>query len=565
MNRPVAIALILLAAGSGFATGWLKPDAVTAARSAQTAGAGATETPAISTASAVSAEDAPPALPELTTVDDCREFLRTSGKLFAARHPLTRQAIRDFALRRWLELDAESALQEAERHPGNEYADTGFAPELFRVWLDLNVDSAIEGWTQANPMLAKNVRVAFLSALADKDPARAFALWETPRGKSESQHFDPAEEAIFQRWAQADPAGALAERDSAQVRGAWIDADPAAAYAKLKIWKDAHNTGWPPRADTAARLMPWLLANSPGEAAELVTIVTTGEQGSPFHLKTFAEAWLSKDPDGALRWARSQPPSSPISLELAFAGAQHVATSDPEAALELLRRLNKAAPTSGSDEYRAFFKNAAAREAFASLAATDNAKARELLAAEPELAKNGGLAGYLTHAFAGDTDAAIQQCREWLRDPALKEAAAAGAMTSFRWGHGAGARDPSELLAAIPEIADKVDADVLSGWAKANPTGAADFITERLRGGHDIEGLQSEGVLAELAISQPEYTGLWLQRLPDPELQAQAAKTLAANWSAFDPEAAAAWINSLPPGTLRDAAAREMAADQEGP
>lgn len=553
MNRPVSIALILLAAAGGFAAGWWPlAERESVAASAMPRGE---EAPAVATAVVLPNEDAPPSLPELNSVEECREFLRTSGKKFSARHPLTRQAIRDYALRRWLELDAESALQEAERQPGNEFAENGFAPELFRVWLDLNVDSAIEGWTQANPLLAKNVRAAFLSTLADKDPARAFELWKTSRGKSARRVYDPAEEAIFQRWAQQDPKAALQCRDNDLVWGAWIDADPATAYAELK----RRNAGdWPPAAGVAVRLFPWLQRESPAEAAQLMAAVSAKEPDSGLNAGTLANSWVARDARGALRWAETQPSQSALAQEVMLAGISHIATSDPEAAIALLRRVDQAPSSKVNAQYDAFKRSYAAREAFASLAAADQTKARELLAADPELAKNGGVAGFLTYAFAGDTATAIQQTREWLREPALKEAAAEGALMAFNWEHGAGARDPSELLAAIPELADKVKADVLSGWAKVNPAGAADFIMERARGGHDISGLTDEGVLAELAIAQPEYTGLWLQRLPDPELQTQAAKTLSANWAAFDPAAAAAWINSLPAGPVRDTATEEF-------
>ena len=104
----------------------------------------------------------------------------------------------------------------------------------------------------------------------------------------------------------------------------------------------------------------------------------------------------------------------------------------------------------------------------------------------------------------------------------------------------------------------------MEGWVATDPLAVADFISERYAADKPINDLGHRRVLAELAIAQPEYTGLWLQRLPDPELQAQAAKTLSANWSAFDPAAAAAWINSLPAGPVRDTAAEEFNRHQSG-
>ena len=144
--------------------------------------------------------------------------------------------------------------------------------------------------------------------------------------------------------------------------------------------------------------------------------------------------------------------------------------------------------------------------------------------------------------------------REWSANPALKDTATEAVLAAFEPGRDGSVHDPSALIAASPELADKVDGKILSGWAKANPTSAADFITKRIAAGKNLENLGRSGVLTELSVSQPQYTGLWLQRLRHPDLQMEAAETLSSNWSAFDPEAAAKWINGLPDGAVRQAA-----------
>ena len=113
------------------------------------------------------------------------------------------------------------------------------------------------------------------------------------------------------------------------------------------------------------------------------------------------------------------------------------------------------------------------------------------------------------------------------------------------------------MLAAIPELNDAVDANVLSTWTKVDPEAAAAWIHERLEQGRKVhfkDDDHDEGVLADLATSRPEFTASWLLELPDAALQAEAAKTLVANWAAIDPAAADAWIGSLPPGPVLDAA-----------
>ena len=139
----------------------------------------------------------------------------------------------------------------------------------------------------------------------------------------------------------------------------------------------------------------------------------------------------------------------------------------------------------------------------------------------------------------------------------MKAAAEKAWALSFSWSHGAGGRDPGAMLAAIPELNEAVDAYVLSTWTKVDPEAAAGWIQERLEQGKTVRfkgEYSDEGILTDLAISRPEFTASWLLDLPDPAVQAKAADTLAANWSAFDPAAADAWIASLPAGPVREAA-----------
>jgi hypothetical protein len=113
------------------------------------------------------------------------------------------------------------------------------------------------------------------------------------------------------------------------------------------------------------------------------------------------------------------------------------------------------------------------------------------------------------------------------------------------------------MLAAIPELNDAVNGGVLSTWAKAAPETAAAWIGERLEQGKEVP-LEDKGVLAELAISKPEFTASWLVGLPAGDIRKSAAETLTANWGAFDPVAAREWIATLADDDLRDAAEKGM-------
>lgn len=537
MKRSATAAILLAATAAGFAAGWFRGAEEPLPAASQPARAGTAYTPVVTTAPVPA-----PLLAKLDSVEDCQIFLAEVNRKYAASHPYTRRAIRDYTLRRWLELDAESALVEAERQPGNEFSTEGFAPDLFRVWLDLNVESAISAFNQANPILAKNVRLSFLTALADKDPEKAFAVWKTGRGQIDKKA-DPAAEEIFRRWAQRDPRQAIEKApggfEQEVAVNEWAQNEPkeALAWARTRPGNDAYMM--------SAAFLPALLQTDPVRAQK-----TLGEM-NPLSLESAGRNWAERDTAGAIAWAEGQAPNAPLVREVFVAAAAKLAYTDPERALEILRVQARQAPSPPRDDRSS---GGAMRGVFAVLAAADPEKIRQLVAEEPELGKGGGMAGYFTYAFASDPAAAIAQYREWAENPALKEAAAAAVLATFEASRNEAVRDPSELIAAVPELADKVDGRILRGWARANPMAAAEFITQRIAAGKSFDNLHQTGVLSELAVSQPQYTSLWLQRLRNPDLQIEAAETLAVNWAAFDPEAAAAWINGLSDGSVRQAA-----------
>ena len=117
----------------------------------------------------------------------------------------------------------------------------------------------------------------------------------------------------------------------------------------------------------------------------------------------------------------------------------------------------------------------------------------------------------------------------------------------------------------MPELTSRFSSiEGLSGWAKANPIGAAEFITQRTAAGDNLKDLKASGILADIAIAEPAWTSEWLMALPDTSLQKEAAETLGANWITFDPEAAERWMASLPEGPVREAAKAGIARRDEG-
>lgn len=366
-------------------------------------------------------------------------------------------------------------------------------------------------------------------------------------------------------WMRADPAAAIASLDdkdhkaekmSAGITEMWAEMDFNAAWshffpdADAKMVMKSENGG--------ALLARGLLAGSP-VAMDLLRLLRrddSTEEGSTFGI---AGVMIDIDPRAALEWAKILPVEDPLRSQIMAGAARSFASSDPEKALVMLRE-------SGGVGHE-WDRKGAIREIFAALAAGDSAGTAARVGLLPEDERTSAISGYLTHTFMVDPAEAAERCRSWLADPALRKNLMEGWAQSFSWGHGAGIRHPAGMLEAIPELNDAVDDNVLSTWAKGDPEAAAGWIGRRLEAGEKVP-LGDEGILAEIAISKPEFMAAWLTELPQGALlrhggfvpkesgweHKSAAETLTANWGAFDPAAAREWTESLPAGELRSAA-----------
>lgn len=557
MKTPAATLCLLLAAGAGFSLGWVPGR--NPARPGLPAPAGpAAGNPSMPPAPAGdSSMELAALLPELTSAAACQAYLKELDLHLKGRHTLLHDTARDFALRCWLELDAESALAAAEAGADSGSGAGGIGGELFRIWLDLNPESAIAAWNQTSPALARLSVGSFLSTLAQSDAPRAFGILVSPRGSAAQRRFDPTAHQVLRLWAQQDPLAALAAvktvdtGNKGAARGVnlprdaiwegWAASDPAGLLAYARSGTDPGCT----LRSTAGWLVPALLKSDPKAvqaALEACGDITYGVTSS----------WTQKDPLAALAWAETQPADSRLAMDLKLHAAGKLATADPLRAIALLGEYRPA----GGGMDQGFWLKSGYREAFASLAATDPAKAREMIEADPALAAGGALNGYMTHAINADPAAAMAQAKAWLQVPELEKAVVPAILMAYNLPHGAAPRDFSPVLEAMPELASQVDAETLKGWAIAAPESAAEFLASREAAGQPMEAIMDAGVLSRIASSRPEWTAGWLASLPEGALRQETAEMLAANWSTFDPEAAEAWIGSLPPGPSRDAALR---------
>jgi len=485
--------------------------------------------------------------PRLPDVDACRDLWRISNQQ-DDRHPLLRRMDQSRALRRWIELDPNGALAEAERNPS---AD--FAGQLFLEWISLDPAAALDALNGAGRPLSFAVADDFFITLMSKDPGMATESLKSPRWQNETFLSWDFKADVGREWMLADPAAAIAslggsppENLAEGERGileAWAEMDFKAAWAHC--FPDSSTEEAFKSQHAGELLARGLLAGSP-EALKvfesLSWIVFDKHEG-------IADQMVRANPREALAWAASRPADDLLRMGIFGRAADSISSSDPEQALALLAQSGDSTPD---------WKEAGTlRQIFAALSASDPSATTARIRSLPQKQRDPAMCGYLTDVFIRDPAAAVGQCRSWLDDPDLRNELPKAWAKAFSWTHGAGMRDPAGMLAAIPELNDAVDDGVLSTWAKVNPEAAATWISERLEQEKKVP-VRNSGIFAELAISKPEFTAAWLETLPDETIRKTGAETLAANWAAFDPVAARRWIDGLPMGELRDAAEKGL-------
>lgn len=483
-------------------------------------------------------------------------------------HPLLRQFEREQALRRWLELDPAGALAEAAKDPEGD-----FVRDLFEAWAEVDPRAALDALSAASRELTAAVARPFFVALMNRDPAMAveeLAKTKWKDGKEELLGWDFHEE-VQRLWMKADPAAAIASfgppGSKSELTGAeqsmaeaWAEVDFPAAW-KHFVAEGFGDDGFS-MPDAMAMLAKGLLKGDPSALEIEGAIEVIKDPDDPFMRdprEAVAEKMAESNPQAALDWASSRPADDPLRRMIEACAARALASSDPGAALALLEA------SGGSNQ--SWLDESLLRESFAALAAADPVGAAARVMEFPDKQRIQAMGGVLTRVFAADPAAAEAQIQHWLEDPATKAEAEKAWALSFSWSHGSGGRDPGPMLEAIPELNEAVDAYVLSTWTKVDPEAAAGWIQERLEQGKTVRfkgEYGDEGILTDLAISRPEFTASWLLDLPDPAVQAKAADTLAANWSAFDPAAADAWIASLPVGPVREAAEKGRVSSKAG-
>ena len=482
----------------------------------------------------------------LNSPDDCLRAIDEAEALRGEAHPLVLTALRDRALRRWLELDPEGALAYAETKVKGNY-EPGIAADLFRVWIDLDLESALNGFSQASPLLVNATRDTFFTNMAQIDPERTVDMLSKPPWEGNGHQWMTTMSSVFAIWASKDPQAAAETGrkmttwtdyfgPAKTIAAVWAEKDPAAAWAYFQANQIAKNRQ--AYNDVRTLLAGYMLEEDPN------TDISSFDE---YRLGQLAEKWAKRDPESAIAAARSRrAEDDALSQKLFMHAARELATANPKRALSLLGE-------SGDPENDTYEEHGLLRQAFASLASAGIEDALTNAAALPDNRKAHALSGIFTHQFALDQESALKSWRRLLDDPSVSQSVLPAMKVALSWGHGGGVHQLGTVLETIPEFNDHVDGYPLQGWARTDPEEAARFMTERaIVKGDDYFG--DTQAVSELAISRPEFTAEWIADLPDGKFRNHVAASLALNWSRFNAPAAAHWIETLLDGPTKEAA-----------
>lgn len=106
---------------------------------------------------------------------------------------------------------------------------------------------------------------------------------------------------------------------------------------------------------------------------------------------------------------------------------------------------------------------------------------------------------------------------------------------------------------AIPSGAsqDEAVSGALSGWAKADPKAAFDYLQSK----HPKNGDAAESVFEQWATNKPQDAATQAMQIPDPAMREQAVTGVVNGWlSAEDSQPVEQWVDQLPAGHERDVA-----------
>jgi len=491
-------------------------------------------------------------LTNLQTGEDCQEEiarLHNSPDL----HPMIRSALHDRALRAWLKIDSAGALTFTESSGGKFTSFHSEGIRLFRVWFDLDPESALEAQKITSPALSKIVHPSLLKSLAQVDPHRALSLLnEVKIDRQRKWQWSSVESEAYRRWGQDQPEEALQHMlnnsklisrgflNASTLLGDWSSRDPEAAWKFFQ----AHKAHRHLRRHASSLLAINLLKSDPTRLKDIDTKSAD----------SLAQKWAQSDLQGAIDFADTLNKDDPWYYHFASSIAGKLAVSEPEKAIEMTLAAHNGPEAFASifgaqygSPHNVFFS------AFSSLHSTQPERSLDLLKSIPENYQTQALTGILRHEFSKGPEQALQSALKLQEDPRIPIPLHDAIATLFGSSTTIPQIELTPFIDHFPQLRESLVQNpfLLKTWVQHSPEAAASFIKEEALNGQSPEPKTFGLPLVELTTARPEFTSQWIHELPPGELQNNAAEILVANWNKYDPAATQEWIQNLPEGELR--------------
>ena len=444
----------------------------------------------------------------------------------------------------WAALDAPAAARWAVSRGA---ASLDFARDALRLWIAQDA-SAAAAWVCALPDKDMAARLAgpALSALAEKDPARALAL---ARSRGESFRIS-ALSGIIETLGRADPAGAvrtygpelwLGGAGIYMLRGpltAWVKQDPAGALAWLVAqpfdpMRGANNFSW--INSLGNRSPEWR------RAVADAFLKTPDQTRRAVALQPILSEWGKEHPEEALAWLNSLPDPD---LRLTLL-ERSVGQYSPENAAQALP-LVLALPEGESRAWRL-------RQILADWAQKDASAALAWIEANdvPGAAAAGyDVQGTLLAKIARDEPQTA--VAEWtaLKDPKAREATLEWIVSAWSTKDPVAAIRWAEAQSQAMGKPLKLDPGIVSRWAAKEPEAALRWIEawlptqpKSLADRWAPYYFTALGYDGETRLPRADTAKLYA-KIKDPAMRSATLAKHLAEWRTKDPAAAAAWLQS---------------------
>lgn len=255
------------------------------------------------------------------------------------------------------------------------------------------------------------------------------------------------------------------------------------------------------------------------------------------------QAWIARDPAGALAYVRSLPPGSDFTQGLLMV-LSAIGRTDPDRALALAAELAK------TREQRAIYS-----ALFAQLTEADPASAVSRLAQVPAgEARDNALRAIADGWAQADPSAALtwaQKLNPADRAPAMEAVLASLVET-----------DPMRAIELAQQSLsgtafDRTLLAALQSLTKTDPKTAAALVSKLEPG--EVQNQASYAVARALAADNPTGALAWAQTLPAGDLRGKVLNNIMDSWAAKDPVAAGQYVAQMPAGPEQESAAARLA------